>query len=227
MTALGVGELRYTTAGGDNEICWRSPADFAEVSQDQVSVLAQTAEDAAQHRRCPCRSRAAAGRGPPGGQPEERRRRRARLDRDGEIADPVARCQGARYQAGPISRSSPARCRFPAPTTSKGGNMKRRAKTLAAVTATTLGIVACGGAAVHRGEARCDRLAARRGRPLRHLRPAWRGTRRRGDQRRRRRRMSSRSSAEAHEPDRARRAEQPGDRRSGGQGTDRRRRASP
>lgn len=46
MTALGVGELHYTTVDGEKEIL-AVAGGFAEVSKDQVSVLAQTAEDAA------------------------------------------------------------------------------------------------------------------------------------------------------------------------------------
>ena len=47
MTALGVGELRYTTTDGAKEIL-HVTGGFAEVSKAQVSVLAQTAEDAAE-----------------------------------------------------------------------------------------------------------------------------------------------------------------------------------
>ncbi len=46
MTALGVGELRYRTTDGAEETL-AVAGGFAEVSQDQVNVLAQTAEDAA------------------------------------------------------------------------------------------------------------------------------------------------------------------------------------
>jgi len=46
MTALGVGELRYRTVDGAEEVL-AVAGGFAEVSRDQVSVLAQTAEDAA------------------------------------------------------------------------------------------------------------------------------------------------------------------------------------
>lgn len=45
MTALGVGELRYRTVDGVEEVL-AVAGGFAEVSRDQVSVLAQTAEDA-------------------------------------------------------------------------------------------------------------------------------------------------------------------------------------
>ncbi|NKB86921.1 MAG: F0F1 ATP synthase subunit epsilon [Acidobacteria bacterium] len=45
MTALGVGELHYTTTDGAKEIL-AVAGGFAEVSKDRVSVLAQTAEDA-------------------------------------------------------------------------------------------------------------------------------------------------------------------------------------
>lgn len=47
MTALGVGELRYTTVDGQDGLL-AVAGGFAEVSRDEVSVLAQTAEDAAQ-----------------------------------------------------------------------------------------------------------------------------------------------------------------------------------
>ncbi len=46
MTALGVGELRYRTVDGAEEVL-AVAGGFAEVSHHQVSVLAQTAEDAA------------------------------------------------------------------------------------------------------------------------------------------------------------------------------------
>lgn len=45
MTALGVGELRYRTTDGAEEVL-AVAGGFAEVSRDQVSILAQTAEDA-------------------------------------------------------------------------------------------------------------------------------------------------------------------------------------
>jgi len=45
MTALGVGELRYKTVAGE-DVLLAVAGGFAEVSRDQVSVLAQTAEDA-------------------------------------------------------------------------------------------------------------------------------------------------------------------------------------
>ena len=46
MTALGVGELRYRTTDGEEGLL-AVAGGFAEVRRQQVSVLAQTAEDAA------------------------------------------------------------------------------------------------------------------------------------------------------------------------------------